>query len=160
MIIMELLFFTKTNSHHTVQIFKSFIFEQLLFIFVFRRKIMQLQFNDFYCAFTRNFVQKNIYFEWMRKPGFAKKSHFVQKRATVAHENLLFSGNQTHAWCPLPEKGLRAKVQGYPQRMRMKRNRKLSKINKVVHLRYINLLAYWMIWQRKEQVYTYSKSWI
>ena len=60
---MELLFFTKTNSHHTVQIFKSFIFEQLLFIFVFRRKIMQLQFNDFYHAFTRNFVQKNIYFE-------------------------------------------------------------------------------------------------
>ena len=66
-----------------------------------------MQKGCFFFVFIRNFVQiKNIYFEKLRNfvqiwfrivtklmQNFVQKSHFVQKRETVAQESLLFRGN-------------------------------------------------------------------
>ena len=92
---MQELCFNKTNSHNTVQIFK------FLYICAICHET-----NITYFVFIRNFVQKNIFISnecaISCKPGFVdtkmmrnfvQTSHFVQKRETVAQENLLFRGN-------------------------------------------------------------------
>ena len=43
----------------------------------------------------RNFVQTWFRIDTQIMQNFVQKSHFVQKRITVAQENLLFCGNPT-----------------------------------------------------------------
>ena len=94
------LFFTETKSHHTVLIFKSFIyFSNMTWnkYYLFSYSCAKSSKNyDFYYLFILNFEQKNIFsIERLMRANLVscKKSHFEQKIETVAQENLLFRVN-------------------------------------------------------------------